>query len=228
MLAEAGCRRPIEPRRALLGPVRGPELLHVGSTIARKRIDVLLKVFHADRWRGRTSRLIRVGGPFTPGEQLAAPPIRPPPPFTREQSRMAVDLGIRRRITVLPFLDRAVLAAVYRRATLALMTSEREGFGLPLVEAMACGTPVVASDIAALREVGGDAACYASVGDLDAWRRTVTHLLDEKDARPVEWARRRDAALARASLFSWSAYARRMEALYTRLAGDPQMAGAAR
>ena len=108
------------------------------------------------------------------------------------------------------------------------MPSDREGFGLPVVEAMACGTPVVASDIAALREVGGDAASYASVGDLDGWRQTVTHLLDEKDARPVEWARRRDAALARASLFSWSAYARRMEALYTRLAGAPRMAGAAR
>ena len=141
---------------------------------------------------------------------------------------MAVDLGIADRITVLPFLDRAVLAAVYRRATLALMTSDREGFGLPVVEAMACGTPVVASDIAALREVGGDAASYAPSAISMRWRHTVTQLLDEKDARPVEWARRRDAALARASLFSWSAYARRMEALYTRLAGAPQMAGAAR
>jgi glycosyltransferase involved in cell wall biosynthesis len=196
---------------AMLGPLRGPELLHVGSTIARKRIDVLLQVFHAIAATRADARLIRVGGTFTPG-----------------QSRMAVDLGIADRITVLPFLDRTVLAAVYRRATVALMTSEREGFGLPLVEAMACGTPVVASDIAALREVGGDAASYASVGDLDGWRQTVAQLLDEKDVRPVEWARRRDAALARASLFSWSAYARRMEALYTRLAGDPQMAGAAR
>jgi len=196
---------------AMLGPVRGPELLHVGSTIARKRIDVLLKVFHTIAATRADARLIRVGGTFT-----------------REQSRMAIDLGIADRITVLPFLDRAVLAAVYRRATIALMTSDREGFGLPVVEAMACGTPVVASDIAALREVGGDAACYASVGDLDTWRRTVTHLLDEKGARPVEWARRRDAALARASLFSWSAYARQMEALYTRLAGAPRMIGVAR
>lgn len=196
---------------AMLGPVRGPELLHVGSTIARKRIDVLLKVFHTIAATRADARLIRVGGTFT-----------------REQSRMAIDLGIADRITVLPFLDRAVLAAVYRRATIALMTSDREGFGLPVVEAMACGTPVVASDIAALREVGGDAACYASVGDLDTWRRTVTRLLDEKGARPVEWARRRDAALARASLFSWSAYARQMEALYTRLAGAPRMIGVAR
>jgi glycosyltransferase involved in cell wall biosynthesis len=195
----------------MLGPLRGPELLHVGSTIARKRIDVLLKVFHAIAATRADARLIRVGGTFT-----------------REQSRMAVDLGIADRITVLPFLDRAVLSGVYRRATIALMTSDREGFGLPVVEAMACGTPIVASDIAALREVGGDAASYASVGDLDGWRQTVTHLLDEKDARPVEWARRRDAALARASLFSWSAYARRMEALYTRLAGAPRMEGVAR
>ena len=194
----------------LLGPVGAPELLHVGSTISRKRIDVLLDVLRAVATTHGV-RLIRVGGAFTV-----------------DQQHSAEALGIDDRITVLPFLDRRVLAAVYRRAALALMTSEREGFGLPVVEAMACGTPVVASDIPVLREVGGDAASYAAVGDLEAWRQTVTRLLDEKDARPLEWARRRDAALARASLFSWSAYARRMEALYARLAGNPQMAGTAR
>ena len=196
---------------ALLGPTQGPELLHVGSTIARKRIDVLLQVFQGVAATRRDVRLIRVGGEFTP-----------------EQSRMAADLGVADRIVVLPFLDRAVLAAVYRRAALALLPSEREGFGLPVIEAMACGTPVVASDMAALREVGGDAASYAAIDDVTGWRREVTLLLEERETKPAEWARRREAALARASLFSWSRHARQMEGLYVRLAGARPTEGVSR
>ena len=74
-------------------------------------------------------------------------------------------------MTVLPFVDRRVLAAVYRRVALLLQTSDREGFGLPVAEAMTCGTPVVASDLPALREVGGPAATYCPVGDVDAMDR---------------------------------------------------------
>ena len=66
----------------------------------------------------------------------------------------------------MPLLDRDELADLYRRAALVLLPSDREGFGLPVVEAMACGTPVVASDIPALREIGGDAAAYCAPGDV--------------------------------------------------------------
>ena len=62
------------------------------------------------------------------------------------------------------------------------MPSEREGFGLPLLESLACGTPVVASDIAALREVGGDVVTYCAVGDIDAWANAIGVLLDERAA----------------------------------------------
>ena len=70
-----------------------------------------------------------------------------------------------------PFLRPAdrTLAAVYRRAALVLQPSEAEGFGLPVAEALACGTPVLASDLAVLREVGGEAAVYRAVGDVPAW-----------------------------------------------------------
>ena len=130
----------------LLGPAgRTTELLHVGSTIARKRIDVLLRVIAAVRRERKDVRLMRVGGPFTAEQRALVARARP-----------------RRVIVVLPFLDRSTLAAVYRRSALVLLPSEREGFGLPVLEALACGTPVVASDIEALREVGGDAATYCA------------------------------------------------------------------
>jgi glycosyltransferase involved in cell wall biosynthesis len=192
----------------LLGPVAGPELLHVGSTISRKRIDVLLKVFQAVAATRLDARLLRVGGPFTRG-----------------QTRLASELGIADRIIVLPFLDRPVLAAVYRRAALVLQPSEREGFGLPLIEAMACGTPVVASDIDVLREVGGEAVSYAPVGDIETWSRLIGGLLDERASHSAAWMGRRTLALARASQFSWTNYARQMEALYARLPGVQTLNG---
>jgi glycosyltransferase involved in cell wall biosynthesis len=123
---------------ALLGPARGVEILHVGSTIPRKRIELLLDVL-ADVSRSRPDvRLLRAGGPLTPA-----------------QAARARELGVEERITTLPFVSRKMLASLYRRAAIVVLPSAREGFGLPVVEAMACGTPVVCSDIPVLREVGG-------------------------------------------------------------------------
>ena len=110
--------------------------------------------------------LVRVGGPFT-----------------AEQQRMIRELGLADRISVRRFVDDRTLAALYRRAALVLQPSEREGFGLPLLEAMACGTPVVASDLPVLREVGGAAVEYCPVGDTDAWVRAVSALVDERRLR---------------------------------------------
>lgn len=174
-----------------------PELLHVGSTIARKRIDVLLDTFAEVRRHHPRARLIRVGGPFT-----------------RAQARQAEALGVDGAIVEMPFIDRRTLAALYRRAALVLQPSEREGFGLPVAEAMACGTPVVASELEALREVGGAAAVYCGVGDVPRWARTVSTLLDERLSRPGTWRERRSAGIAQARRFDPLEHAQRMTNLY--------------
>jgi len=201
------CRPEAEPSAdidaaRLLGP-RGiyTDLLHVGSTITRKRIDVLLNLFQSLRSAHRRLRLVRVGGPFTAAQQA----------MVRE-----LDLG--EGVVVLPTLDRSTLAAVYRRSALLLMTSEREGFGLPVLEALACGTPVVASDVAALREVGGFAVTYCAVNDVEAWHRTVSRLLDERRDNAAQWTLRREAGMRRAAAFSWSRYAADVVAIYARIA----------
>lgn len=185
----------------LLGPKRPIELLHVGSTIPRKRIDVLLDVFAAVRRIRPDARLVRVGGPFT-----------------AEQRLRVRDLNLTDAVAVLPFVDRATLAAVYRRAVVALLPSEREGFGLPLVEALACGTPVVASDIPVLREVGADAAEYCRVADVDAWSRAVLALIAERDSAPEQWQSRKARGVTRASQFSWSTYAAAVAQVYLTVA----------
>src|SRR5258708_21099415 len=141
------------------------DVMHVGSTIARKRIDVLLRVCGALRRMHPSLRLLRVGGPLT-GDQRA----------------IARAAGIADRVVNIEHVSDATLAALYRRAAVVLQTSEREGFGLPVVEAIAAGTPVVASSIEALREVGGDAVEYCGVADLDAWTRTLDVLLRERSS----------------------------------------------
>ncbi len=199
-LAEADAAADAEAAR-LVGFRGGVELLHVGTTVPRKRIDVLIEVLAALRARRRDVRLIRVGGPFTAAQRAHAR-----------------DLGVLDAIVVLPFVDRATLAAVYRRATLSLLPSEREGFGLPLVESLASGTPVVASDIEVLREVGGAAASYCPVADVAAWQETILQLLAEREQSVSSWRRRRDEGIARSAEFSWSRYAQSVAGLYQRLA----------
>ena len=188
--------------RLLSSPAGAVELLHVGTTIPRKRIDLLLGVF-ASLLRDRPElRLVRVGGPFT-----------------REQDALVDALGVRDDIAVVGVVDDRTLAAIYRRAALVLQPSDREGFGLPLVEAMACGTPVVASDLPALCEVGGAAIDYCPPGDERAWTRAVAALLDERGRRPERTAARADAARARARLFGWDRFAARLADVYFEVAG---------
>jgi len=175
---------------------RGFELLHVSSAIPRKRIDVLLEMFAAFRRVQPHARLVRVGGALT-----------------REQQRLAERLQVIDALVQLPFLERPQLAALYRRASVVVLPSDREGFGLPVVEAMACGTPVIASDIPALREVGGTAALYAPPGDVSRWvdaLATVHHEQADSAARE----RRRAACLSAAAKFDWRRYAAQMAALY--------------
>jgi len=185
-----------------VGKAAGADLLHVGSTIPRKRIDALLDVLARVVAERPDVRLLRVGGAFT----------------AAQEGRIDV-LGLRRHICVLPFIERPVLAALYRRAALVLLPSEREGFGLPVIESLACGTPIVASDLPVLREVGGTAAEYCPVGDAAQWSARVLALLRERDTNQSKWRARRDAGIARAALFSWERCAGEMEAIYARIAG---------
>ncbi len=197
------------PTARLLGPARETfDILHVGSTAPRKEIGTLLRIVAAVRGEmGPRVRLVRVGGPLTTAQQA-----------------LARRLGLADAIVSLPFLSRPVLAATYRRASVLLLPSRAEGFGLPIIEALGCGAPVVASDLPVLREIGGDAAAYCPAGDVPAWSRTVVELLREHDARES----RRQAAVAHASQFSWRAYARQMEAIYDELLPAPAPAPTAR
>ena len=109
----------------------------------------------------------------------------------------------RERIHLPGYASREMAVSLYRSAEAFVYPSFAEGFGLPVLEAMACGVPVVASTAAALTEVGGDAALYAPAADAAALARAIGRALDEPETR----RRLRTAGPARAALFSWRATA---------------------
>lgn len=198
------CDRVTQLTAPLLGPSEyHDDLLHVGSTIARKRIDLLLEIFARVRRVNPRARLVRVGGTFTPA-----------------QERLADALGVRAHVLVLPPLDRETLSAVYQRAAMLLATSEREGFGLPVAEALAAGTIVLATDLPVFHEVAAGAARYLPLGHVERWAECVIEALAERRDQPEAWRRRQLIARHRGGTFSWSQYARDMAVLYRRVLDD--------
>jgi glycosyltransferase involved in cell wall biosynthesis len=99
----------------------------------------------------------------------------------------------------LGYVSDAVLAALYRRAAIVCCPSLYEGFDLPILEAMAVGTPVLASDIPVHREVGGDAAVFVTSDDSRQWAAEAAALLADDDRRRELAERGRH----RAGQFSW-------------------------
>jgi glycosyltransferase involved in cell wall biosynthesis len=172
-----------------------PFLLHVGSCIPRKRIDVLLDVYAELHRRLPEFMLVQVGGVWT----------------ADQQSRID-RLGLQAAVIQRRGLHRRELATLYRRSSLVLLPSEAEGFGLPLIEALACGARVVVSDIPVLREVGGGAVSYCPVGQLQQWTETVCQMIADPTAGPD-----RESRLAQASRFSWSRHAHEILSAYRRL-----------
>jgi glycosyltransferase involved in cell wall biosynthesis len=108
------------------------------------------------------------------------------------------------------YVGKAELVALMQRASALVFPSLYEGFGLPPLEAMACGCPVACSDAAALPEVVGDAARLFDPNDASAIAAAVRNVLND----PAPWVER---GLARAQQFSWDATARATDAVYGEL-----------
>src|SRR5207245_11466110 len=145
-----------------------PYVLWVGSLEPRKNVGVLVEGFA--RWTRRCDlpHLLVLAGPggwVEDAESVLGP---------------ARTLG--RRVRSIGRVSDPNLRALYRGADLFAFPSIHEGFGIPVLEAMAQGTPVVCSDIAALREVAADAARLLSPTDPEAWAAVLDELLSDTAA----------------------------------------------
>lgn len=178
--------------RAPEGP-RAPYLLAVGTLEPRKNVAALLEVLRQLRREGRDLELVVAGRQ----------------PWT--QSLPVGDLAPHVRLAgTVPDEE---LAALYAGAACFVMPSLYEGFGLPLAEAMAAGVPAVASDIPALREVGGETVRYADPRDPQSFAAAIRCALDDRQGSQLRAA----AARGRARRFRWEDTARATLAVYRRI-----------
>jgi glycosyltransferase involved in cell wall biosynthesis len=129
--------------------------------------------------------------------------------------RWAAQLGLARSVLALGNIPDEDLRALYTGAACIAFPSLYEGFGLPILEAMACGAPVVASSASSLPEVAGDAAILLDPYDSAAWTRIIPRLLEDSALRESL----RSRGLARAREFSWEATARATLEVYRAVAG---------
>ena len=109
------------------------------------------------------------------------------------------ELGILDRVHFAGEVDDEALRVIYNLASVFVLPSVNEGFGLPILEAMACGTPVVTGDRGAMKEVAGDAALLVDPNDHEAIADAITRMFEDGAARDDLIAR----GLARAAQFSW-------------------------
>ena len=162
-----------------------PYVLYLGTLEPRKNVETLVAACEI-LWSAPDARpdLVLAGGL---GWKTAA------------LERRIARSPFRSRIHLPGYASREAALALYRGAETFVYPSHAEGFGLPIVEAMACAVPTVASDTPALTEVGGDAAIYAPARDAAALASAIARALDDPETR----LRLQTEGPARAALFSW-------------------------
>ena len=165
----------------------GTYLLFVGNLRPHKNLHRLLTAFA----RVRNDVILVVAGYRDPR-------------YWPSLARRLDDLRLADRVKFLDYVDGRLLPALYAASCAVVLPSLYEGFGLPVLEAMACGTPVVASRIGPVLEAAGEAASLVDPQDVDALAAAMQRIVDDEVLR----AELRARGLVRAREFTWEATAR--------------------
>jgi glycosyltransferase involved in cell wall biosynthesis len=154
------------------------------------------------RNKRQSVHLLRVGGIPTPS-----------------QARLIEDLSIASTVTHIPYVANQELPSYYAAADVFIFPSLYEGFGIPVLEAMACGTPVIASNAASLPEVVGDAGLLIDPRVPEAWAEAIARVLTDGSLAD----RLRQRGLERAGQLTWERTARETLQVYEQLLGGIEL-----
>jgi len=195
--------------RSTVSMLPRPYILAVSSIAEHKNYPALVSAFSRFlQLTGATCYLVIVGGVGEPAEY-------------KRLCRLVVELGIEHRVFFAGPITHESLPSVYAAADIFVFPSRFESFGMPLIEAMACGVPVAASKTTAIPEVCGDAALYFDPADVEQMALAIARLSEDADLR-AELARR---GLDRARLFTWSRTAKQTLQLFEAAVRDHKMKG---
>lgn len=203
-LAAAAEYGPQLPENVALGlaqlKVKPPYILGLGAIDPRKNTTRLIEAFA--QLKNHSQKLVITG--LDPAAQAY---------FGKLAQQYGLNLG--NDVILLGFVSERELAALYAGATLLLYPSLYEGFGLPVLEAMACGTPVIASNTSSIPEIAGKAALLIDPTDITAMSNTMQRLIDAPNLRQqlIESGR------VRASQFNWQFSAKLMLTLLSKVVG---------
>jgi glycosyltransferase involved in cell wall biosynthesis len=184
---------------ATLG-IEPPYLLHIGALVPRKDLPTLVRAWMLLNEREHALALV-LAGPDAVGWKSDLNAIR----------AVARDSAGPEPLHILGYVDDLAARHLMAAAAVYVCTSKCEGFGLPVLEAMAAGRPVVATRLSAVKEVAGDAIAYADVGDAEGLAAVIERVLRAPESGSEERAR------ARASRFTWQRCAQQTLASYQHL-----------
>ncbi len=176
-------------------------VIHVGTCQPRKNLSTLLDAFAIVAKERGDLHLALVGKRGWLDEPLYA---------------QAQQLGLEERVHFTGYAPRDDLPALLTAARVFVLPSLYEGFGLPVLEAMACGTPVICSNASSLPEVAGDAAMLVDPSDPRAWAEALERLLDDEPLR----ATLAQSGLGQVARFSWEQCAQQTLAVLESAAPD--------
>ncbi len=178
--------------------IEGNFILDISLHTRHKNVPSLIRAYSIAREKGISHKLVIVGANNE---------------YRQEADRVASESAYAADIIFVPYVESADLNAIYCAADLFAFPSLNESFGLPVLEAMASGTPVITSNITSLPEITGDAAITVDPLDISALAEGMHRILtDEKLSASL-----RERGLARAKYFTWKLYAEKTVQLYKKL-----------
>lgn len=184
-------------------------LLYVGDANPVKNLPFLIEGFHEILKKKEMNdlKLVLVGGIFLKNvENIDHPELK----GIKDVNRLIKQFGLEEKIIKPGFLEDEELAVFYNLATLYIQPSLYEGFGLPILEAFSCGTPVVSSNRGSLPEVGGNAAVYFDPQNLKQMVEISRELIED----PSLQSKLSKLGLERVSKFSWKETAEQTKSIY--------------